>query len=320
MGRVASSPLAPFGRPFAALDKHAELPYKAAVTHRPGLVTTVAIVNIVFGVVCGCLSLGTMALPTVMEKIGAYAENLQKDMSAKMRQIEEEARNAITDPAERKRLDEQFGRYQSPPMPDMRKFSRAFFTPPVKEFFVIAGAVDGTIKLIFLISGIGLLCMARWAKKLAIGASIASIVVALPSPFVARAFIGDVFTGEEFTQAMKSVDAELAQYLHERIASLEKNLQEMEADMEKNPQTATPEMKESLERAKSALETAKKMSAVAEQTSSKPGLDSAAGFLGLLWEAFWVLLVCAWPVACILMLRTAKVRAAFADPQRLASP
>ncbi len=279
---------------------------------RPGLVTAVAIVNIVFGLLCGCLAVMTMATPTLVQKGFGFAQEVQNHALQTLR----ESGKALDETESQKRADEQFARTHSDLLSAQAKFVNTFATPRMKASYAISGGVDGLLRLLLLISGIGLLCMAGWARRLAIGVSIALIVAAVIHPLVAHAVFGD-----EVMQAVQNMHAELAQQSQQMTASLEKDVQRQQAEMDKDPQLATPEAKANLQRTKSLLEMTKvqqkQFSTTGQSFAPTTNNSSSARVMKVFWTAVLMLLGCVWPVACILMLRTATVRDAFAAGDRL---
>lgn len=274
---------------------------------RPGLVIAVAIINIVFALSCGCSGVMTMAVPSLLQNTLQYALEVQGNAL----RVLNESELGRPETESEKRAEEQFLKTYSELLSIQKQFTKAFTTPRMKAGFIISGGVGSLLSLLLLISGIGLLCMAGWARKLAIGVSIASIGVAVIQPFVAHAVFGN-----EMKQAAQNMSAEVAQHSQEVAAILEKRAQQIQAQMDKDPQwAATTKAKADLERTKSLLESLK-----AQQKQSSATGKSSGSILGgsstpgeeIFWSIIGVLFCCAWPIACILMLRTAKVRAAFA--------
>ncbi len=146
---------------------------------RPTAVTIIAIGNIVFALLCICISCSWFATPIMAEfqkSMFQWAEQWyeaeQKKEIARLLQ----KRQAAKTQQEKQQIDAKIAAIKASTIPNMSKIFGAFTTPQMKAYFYGIGAIGTVLNLLFLVSGIGLLSMASWARKLAIGASIAYIL------------------------------------------------------------------------------------------------------------------------------------------------
>ncbi len=163
-------------------EGHIQFP--AESYERPTAVTVLAVGNIILAFLCSCCSLWMIATPVFTEFQKSVFQQMSPHFEAEMRrEIDRllQKRKAAKTPQEQQQIDAQIATLKATKMPDMSKFVEPFTTPQAKAFFYGFGAAGLVINLLFFISGVGLFWMASWARKLAIGASIARIVEVLVS-------------------------------------------------------------------------------------------------------------------------------------------
>jgi hypothetical protein len=164
---------------------------------RPGTVTTVAVMSILFGVVCGCGSIYSIFMPSMMQMqrgmMGSMQEQIERDFETERRRTIErlrDERDTATTPEDQQRIDEEIRRNEGRQAPDMQKMTTMMVPPGSEKFYVVSGIVAALINLVFLVSGIGLFPMMEWARKLNIAASVIDIFYTLASTAYNIAVIG----------------------------------------------------------------------------------------------------------------------------------
>jgi hypothetical protein len=172
---------------------------------RPSAVTTVAVVNIVMALLCGFSSLSTILQPALVRVQQASMRRAQETTNAQFRQQIEQLRRQraqTTDPAQRRQIDATIKQVEAMKMPDMSRLAGAFAVPTWYCFW--AGGAGLVINCLLLISGIGLLSMARWARLLAIAAAAGWIVYSLATTAAALFLIAPRM-GRGFRMVMSEV-------------------------------------------------------------------------------------------------------------------
>lgn len=156
-------------------------PYSAS-SERPTAVTVIAISNIVFALLCSCVYCTWTAMPAMMDFQKPVFRQIEREIEAEQKkEIARllQKRQAAKTQQERQQIDAQIIAIKAAKMPEMSKLFEAFTAPQMKAFYYGVGIVGIVLNLLFLVSGVGLLAMASWARKLAIGVSILRILEVL---------------------------------------------------------------------------------------------------------------------------------------------
>lgn len=149
---------------------------------RPTSVTVVAILSIVFGVLCSCSALTTLATPMIMEVYArAMSATLERVRAAQAQELEElrVQRDAAEDPAELAQLEQRMRLLQAQELPDFDKLMAALSGPAMKSLSYFQGCAGFVIQILFIVAGIGMLRASRWSRGLCIGAASALIAVSI---------------------------------------------------------------------------------------------------------------------------------------------
>ena len=159
--------------------------------------TAVAIVSILIGVVCGCTSVYSIFTPAMMKMQGSMWGNMKGQMERdferqRQRDVDrlQRERESATTPEQREQIDEEMRQVEAREVPDMQKVFSAMIPPEAASYYVVTGILGTVLSLLFLVSGIGLLPMMEWARKLNIATSVIDILSTLGMTIYNVAVIG----------------------------------------------------------------------------------------------------------------------------------
>jgi len=154
----------------------------------PGVVKTLGALNIVFGV--GLMLCGTafdayfVALPSLMSTLERQQESVQdqfqqrRDAEIQALRVQEEKAETAEEKA-RARADRIAAESQplpNPPMPMADLSMYGLDDPRVRTHYAVEGATCLLVNLLMLISGIGLLRLKNWGRRMAIQVAVLKVV------------------------------------------------------------------------------------------------------------------------------------------------
>ncbi len=145
---------------------------------RSGLVTAVAVLNVVFGLLCGCVGalqgaavLFVLDLPSWMGKL---QEGYDESRAKARRDLDARIEAAPTD--EEKAAIEATRTRVVPPALDFEPLGRIVSDPALKTYLAGDAAIGAFGNLLLLVSGIGLLGRRHWGRTLAIATAFAKVL------------------------------------------------------------------------------------------------------------------------------------------------
>jgi hypothetical protein len=153
----------------------AEVPLVPLVEPNPGLAKTVGVLNIVFGallMLCGICAGANLGLQSALSPMmAAQREQMQQTMragqQAQLKKLQDEI-DATDDEEEKAALQAKLKVLQAQPVPVMPDTSK-WMTAPEMKVYVLADAITGSVlNLLMLISGVGLVALKEWARRLAL--------------------------------------------------------------------------------------------------------------------------------------------------------
>lgn len=151
-----------------------------------GVVTTLAVLNIVFGLLCACSGLTTVVGVFIMKPLMAtWSAQIQKEMeSQRARQLAAleariaEAGDVEDDEAEAAAIAARDAWLARNPALDLRAFFDGFTQGPMLAYSMADGGLGFLTNLLLLVAGIGLLNRRPWGRTLAIGVAGTKMLVA----------------------------------------------------------------------------------------------------------------------------------------------
>ncbi|MCI0341154.1 MAG: hypothetical protein L0216_08355 [Planctomycetales bacterium] len=145
---------------------------------RSGLITAVAVLNVVIGLLCGCVGslqgavlLFVFDLPSWMGKL---QEGYDRSRAEVQQEFDAKVAAAATD-QEKASLESQRARLV-PPALDFEPLGRIVSDPALKTYFAGDAAIGAFGNLLLLISGVGLLGRRHWGRTLAIATAFAKML------------------------------------------------------------------------------------------------------------------------------------------------
>lgn len=181
---------------------------------KPTALVVLGVLNIMLSVCCGFSSVTTGATPlfvgfqrgamkSMIEQAQAESARARED---EIRRLEDEKRHT-NDPQRRDEIDRSIERLKAQPedVPDMMGMYDPLTEGSAPAFFIAYG-VSGTIfNILLFISGIGLLGVARWSRRLAMVAAVL-IMVQMAAYSAYNAFVLGPAMGHSFQNMMDQMN------------------------------------------------------------------------------------------------------------------